>query len=119
LYNAPPLIHHPSLHFRPLTYFPWISKISLQGKGIAITGGASGIGLSTATLISARGAMVCIADISVADLTSAEAHFSSLSVPFMTTNVDVSNRKEVDAWIDKIVATYAKIDGAVNCAGIV
>lgn len=93
--------------------------MSMQGKIIAITGGASGIGLATAKLLSARGATVCVADISLPDLESTQAHFTPLKVPFMTTKVDVSNREEVDYWLETIVMSYGKLDGAVNGAGIV
>jgi NAD(P)-dependent dehydrogenase (short-subunit alcohol dehydrogenase family) len=91
----------------------------MQGKVIAITGGASGIGLASAKLLSSRGAIVCIADISLSDLESTQAHFTALNVPFMTTKVDVSNREEVDHWIDTVVSSHGKLDGAVNAAGIV
>lgn len=93
--------------------------MSMQGKVIAITGGASGIGLATAKLLSSRGATVCIADISVPDLEATQAHFTPLNVPFMITKVDVANREEVDYWIETIAMSYGKLDGAVNGAGIV
>lgn len=93
--------------------------MSLDGKIIALTGGASGIGLATAKLISSRGATACIADVDPKALEAADAHFSSLKVPFMVTKVDVSKRAEVDRWIDDIVEKYGRLDGAANCAGII
>ena len=86
---------------------------------IAITGGASGIGLATAKLISGRGAIVCIADLDPKALAGVEYHFTALKVPFMITKVDVSSRAEVDSWIDAIVEKYGHLDGAANCAGII
>lgn len=93
--------------------------MSLQGKIIAITGGASGIGLATAKLLSKRDATVCIADVDPSALSAAESHFTSLEVPFSVTQVDVSQRPEVDAWIDGIVAKFGRLDGAVNSAGVI
>ncbi len=90
----------------------------MQGKVIAITGGASGIGLATAKLLSSRGATVCIADNNLEQLASVQEHFASLKVPFITTKVDVTNREEVDYWIETILMSYGKLDGAANCAGI-
>jgi NAD(P)-dependent dehydrogenase (short-subunit alcohol dehydrogenase family) len=92
---------------------------SLQGKVYAITGGASGIGLATSKLLSARGATVCIADIDAEAMKSAEEHFSSSGAPFSMTRVDVSQRAEVDAWIEGIVSKYGRLDGAANVAGII
>jgi len=91
--------------------------MSMQGKVIAITGGASGIGLATAKLLSSRGA-ICIADINLEQLASVQEHFASLKVPFIATKVDVMNREEVDYWIETILMSYGKLDGAANCAGI-
>jgi NAD(P)-dependent dehydrogenase (short-subunit alcohol dehydrogenase family) len=37
----------------------------------------------------------------------------------MITKVDISKRSEVDAWIGSVVEKYGRLDGAVNCAGII
>lgn len=93
--------------------------LPLLGKVYAITGGASGIGLATAKILSRKGATVCMADIDPAAMKDAEAHFSALNVPFMVTKVDVSRRREVDSWIDSIVRTHGKLYGAANVAGVI
>lgn len=92
---------------------------NVKDKVFAITGGASGIGLGTAKLLSQRGAVVCIADIDPAAMESAEAYFSAQKVPFMISRVDVSKRSEVDDWINLIVKEYGRLDGAANVAGVI
>lgn len=98
-----------------------------------ITGGASGIGLATAKLLSQRGATICIADVDAQAMKKAEAYFEALDVSsssssssspsptssYMVTRVDVSKRSEVDAWIDLVVKTYGRLDGAANVAGVI
>ncbi|KAH7349955.1 short chain dehydrogenase/ reductase [Plectosphaerella cucumerina] len=95
--------------------------MSLTGKIYAITGGASGIGLATAKLLSSRGATVCIADVDAAALEEASTSFTTLpSKPvFTSTKVDVSNKDQVDAWITGIKAQFGRLDGAANIAGTI
>ncbi|UKZ93418.1 uncharacterized protein TrAFT101_008332 [Trichoderma asperellum] len=94
-------------------------NLALKGKVFAITGGASGIGLATAQVLSRRGATVCIADVDPEAMKAAEVYFTSLEVPHMVTRVDVSKSKEVDAWIESIVKAHGRLDGAANVAGVI
>ncbi|GMF75194.1 unnamed protein product [Aspergillus oryzae] len=95
--------------------------MSLQGKVYAVTGGASGIGFATAKLISERGGTVCIADVNADCLGNVESYFSakSPSVEFMITQVDVSNKQQVENWIADIKTKYHRLDGAANIAGVI
>jgi len=91
----------------------------LAGKVYVITGGASGIGLATAKLISERGGTVCIADVDPIALTAAESYFAGKSVPFTVTAVDVSKREQVEAWINATMDKFGRLDGAANAAGVI
>ncbi len=92
---------------------------SLDGKVIAITGGASGIGQATAHLLAARGATVSIADIQQEALTATVDSIkkSTPNANVFTKTVDVTSFKDVGAWIQETVSQFGKIDGAANLAG--
>lgn len=93
--------------------------MSLSGKVYAITGGARGIGLSTATILADRGATVCVADVNPASLKEAETVLGTKGGKYSVTKVDVSKRDEVEAWIEGIVAQFGRLDGAANIAGVI
>lgn len=92
--------------------------MSLQDRVYGITGGASGIGLATAQLISERGGIVCIGDVDSVMLKEAERSFTSRGVRFSATQMDVSDKIQVESWVAGIMEAFGRLDGAVNAAGI-
>ncbi|ORY09231.1 hypothetical protein BCR34DRAFT_487693 [Clohesyomyces aquaticus] len=91
---------------------------SFEGKVIAITGGASGIGFETAKLLVSRGAKVSIADIDDGALGEAWVELRKDGGEAMTYKLDVRDRKHVDAWISATVSKFGRLDGAANIAGV-
>lgn len=96
----------------------YISTDKMEGKVFAITG-ISGIGLAVARQLLAQGANVALADVSPDALGSATAQFSDTHDRIMTTVVDVSNRAQVDSWIEVILERFGRLDGAANMAGVI
>ncbi|EXJ68311.1 uncharacterized protein A1O5_08926 [Cladophialophora psammophila CBS 110553] len=89
-----------------------------SGKVVAITGGASGIGLETAKLLASHGAKLSICDLQQRALEEAKREVTKSGGDVMVTALDVRERTAVEAWIKDTVQKYGKIDGAVNAAGV-
>jgi chanoclavine-I dehydrogenase len=100
---------------------PGKAIFSLAGRVFGITGGASGIGLATASLLAQNGSKaIWIADrqTNLFDSVYTQLKAISPSVDIHLDNVDVSKSAEVDSWIDKIVTTSGALHGAANVAGV-
>jgi 3-oxoacyl-[acyl-carrier protein] reductase len=87
----------------------------MKSRVVLVTGGAAGIGKATALRFAEEGAKVVICDVNEAvgqetlKLLGDEASFNK---------VNVSNRAEVQAWVEASAAKYGRIDVIVNNAGI-
>ena len=94
----------------------------MDGKVIAVTGGASGIGLALAKLLATRGAKVSICDVSRANLDKAAAAIKEASTGssnVLTTQCDVRDLSQVKSWLKQTVDRFGRLDGAANVAGVI
>lgn len=89
----------------------------LKGKVAIVTGGASGIGKSTAELMAAQGAGVLIADYSKAGSEVAAA-LQSEGYEAEFFHVDVSEEAQVAAMVNKALERWSRLDIMVSNAGI-
>ena len=87
----------------------------LKGKVALITGGAAGIGKTTAQVFAREGAKVVICDVSEE---LGGALVKTLGPDAQFNKVDVCNRAEVQQWVEGVVVKYGKVDILVNNAGI-
>lgn len=95
-----------------------MTRYQLEGKSILITGGATGIGLSTARIAAASGARITIAgrdrgrgDAAVAEIVGAGG--IAQYVP-----VDISDESSVESMVASVLQTYGKLDAAFNNGGV-
>ena len=93
-------------------------KLSLEGKVVLITGGARGIGKEIAMLFAREGAGIALCDV---DLTQAEetaAEIRDLGRECLAFKADVTDPKNVQDMVDKILDKLKKLDILINNAGI-
>jgi NAD(P)-dependent dehydrogenase (short-subunit alcohol dehydrogenase family) len=90
-----------------------------NGKVIAITGAASGIGLATARYLAQRGASLSLTDIQHKTLEdAAESIRKAFQVNVLTTVGDISKNEDVEKWISSTILEFGRLDGAANVAGV-
>lgn len=82
-----------------------------------ITGGARGIGLAIGQWFLAHGHRVALIDIDAETLAKTDALLNDPQ-HVLAVHCDVSNPQQVQAAVDKIAATFGRIDALVNNAGV-
>ena len=93
------------------------TNMNFSGRIATISGGANGIGLSTAQRLVAGGATVSLWDIDEKALAKARTAFPD-SAPVTTDRVDVTNAEDVERAAGKVAREFGKIDILVASAGI-
>ncbi len=81
---------------------------ALDGRVVLVTGAAGGIGGAAASALAAQGARLALADLRARNQTDA-----------LGLTLDVTRRDLVQAAVEKVLATYGRLDILVNAAGIV
>jgi short-subunit dehydrogenase len=87
----------------------------LNGKVVAITGGARGIGKSTAQALVRKGCRVALGDL---DLELAERAAAELGGGTIAVRLDVTDRDSIAAFLDETERQLGPLDVLINNAGI-
>jgi 2-hydroxycyclohexanecarboxyl-CoA dehydrogenase len=92
--------------------------MSLVGKNAVVTGGASGIGLATSQRLARDGAAVAIWDVNEADAQRAAAELVATGARAIACRVDVSQRAQINAGLERVHAELGPVQILINNAGI-
>ncbi len=90
-----------------------MKRRSLANRVVVITGGARGIGASTARLLTSRGARVAIGDLDADAVAQTAWELGVLGL-----SVDVTDAGGFAAFLDEVTAALGPIDVLINNAGI-
>ncbi|MFW0778583.1 MAG: SDR family oxidoreductase [Rickettsiales bacterium] len=91
---------------------------NIENKVVVITGASSGLGEATARHLAALGAKVLLGARREDKLQAIVADIQAAGGQAEYLKTDVSKQSEVEALVDKAIASYGRIDVMVNNAGI-
>ncbi|MEH6499069.1 MAG: SDR family oxidoreductase [Pseudoalteromonas distincta] len=91
---------------------------NIQGKVILITGASSGIGEATARMLAQKGAKVVLGARRTDRLERLVAEIRESGEIAMARQLDVTQRDEVQAFVDAALNDFGRIDVIINNAGV-
>jgi 3-oxoacyl-[acyl-carrier protein] reductase len=94
------------------------TRMRLQGKVAAITGGALGIGRATALTFAAEGALVALCDVQAEAAEAVAGEIRGRGAKAFAMGVDVGDAGQVQAFVDRVVAEFGRLDVMFANAGI-
>ncbi len=92
--------------------------MDVEGAVAVITGGASGIGRSTALELARRGADIVVADLHDTRIEEVRAEVESLGRRYLGVHCDVAKDADVERLRDEALATMGHVDIAMSNAGV-
>jgi NAD(P)-dependent dehydrogenase (short-subunit alcohol dehydrogenase family) len=90
----------------------------VEGYGVVVTGGGSGIGLGYVEALAANGARVTILDMDTQRVENETKRLRDAGLDVRGQVVDVTDHKALDAAIEEAVHTYGRLDVMFANAGI-
>lgn len=93
--------------------------MELQGKVVAVTGGARGIGKAIAAAFAERGARIALLDLNRDDLAATRGELAVREAMVSTHALNVAQEDDVVRAFDEVVAQHGRLDVVVNNAGII
>src|SRR4030088_1602230 len=93
-------------------------NISFENKVALVTGAGSGLGLATAKAFAESGASVVLADWNEQTVRSAAEEPAAQGRKALAIRCDVADDAQVEAMVERTVATFGRLDAAYNNAGV-
>ncbi len=92
---------------------------TFDGKVVAVTGAASGIGRALTIDLGRRGALLAVSDVDADGLAETAGLASAAGArDVVTTVVDVADREALTGWADATAAGFGRVNVLVNNAGV-
>ena len=95
-----------------------IRPMRLAGRVAAITGGALGIGRATALLFAGEGATVAVGDVQEEAAQAVAREIAGRGGKAIAIGLDVGDAAQVQAYVDRVVAEFGRLDVMFANAGI-
>jgi len=96
-----------------------LAKFCLDGQVALVTGGGQGIGRAFAHALGEAGCKVAVADLELSRSETVAKELEAKGIPALALKVDVSNKKDVEEMVKKVIAKFGDLTIACNNAGIV
>lgn len=90
----------------------------LEGKTAIVTGAGRGLGQGIAQKLAKKGALVAVCDIDMKSVNTTEDMINEAGGKAVGYEVDIADRKAVDALVQRFVSEHNVLDIMVNNAGI-
>ena len=93
--------------------------LALRGRVALVTGAARGIGAATARAFARAGGRLALVDRETGALEAVAAEVAALGAETLALTLDVTDAPAVNGAVERVIATWGRLDVLVNNAGIV